>query len=239
MANQHTRRENRGAYKRWFDITVLVVAHLALLPIWLLLWAVIPILIWLGDRGSVFYRQQRVGKDGRLFTLLKFRTMVQHADRKGPAWTTAGDSRVTPVGGLLRKTALDELPEILNIWKGDMSLVGPRALEVKEQQSLEQQIPGFADRLQARPGLTGLAQIYDIKDDAYDKFHYDLEYLQRMSLWLDMRLLLLSVRNTLGFRWDRRSGKAAGTYKTPAAPTTEDGQPGATREGHGHGKGRL
>jgi len=208
-AENQVHKVERGAYKSWFDRTVLVMAHLLLLPLWLLLWTFIPLFIWLGDRGPVFFRQERAGKHGRVFTILKFRTMVSNADRMGPAWTTDADPRVTRVGKLLRRTALDELPEVLNIWKGEMSLVGPRALDVAEQGSLEESIPGFEQRLQVSPGLTGLAQIYDRSDNAYDKFRYDLSYLDRMSPWLDVRLLVLSVWNTLGARWDQRRGKAA------------------------------
>jgi lipopolysaccharide/colanic/teichoic acid biosynthesis glycosyltransferase len=133
--------------------------------------------------------------------------MVPDAEEIGAAWTMDQDPRVTKVGRLLRRTALDELPEVINIWRRDMSLVGPRALDVEEQRSLEKLIVGFEGRLKVRPGLTGLAQIYDPRDDAHEKFHYDLEYLQRMSPWLDIKLLILSVRNTLGVKWDRRSGK--------------------------------
>ena len=207
MIGNQARKATRDGYKSWFDVTVLVLAHVLLLPLWSLLWIIIPILIRLGDRGPIFYKQDRVGKGGQIFTVYKFRTMVLDADVMGAAWTMEEDPRVTRVGRLLRKTALDELPEVLNIWKGDMSLVGPRALDVAEQRSFEKLIIGFQDRLQVRPGLTGLAQIYDSKDDAHDKFRYDLEYLQRMSPWLDMKLLLLSVRNTFGVKWDRRSGK--------------------------------
>ena len=116
--------------------------------------------------------------------------------------------------------------------KGDMSLVGPRALDVAEQKSLEKLIDGFEDRLQVRPGLTGLAQIYDPKDDAHDKFHYDLEYLQRMSPWLDVKLLLLSVRNTLGIKWDRRSGKPVSPDGMPDPLPTGSRQQETTREHH-------
>lgn len=206
VAREHVAVSEAG-YKFLFDYSLLVVAHLLLLPLWLLLWTLIPLLIWLADRGPIFYRQERVGKDGKVFTLLKFRTMMPDADHIGPAWTTRGDPRITRVGKLLRRTALDELPEILNIWKGDMSFVGPRALDVEEQKGLEQQIPRFESRLKVRPGLTGLAQVYDRADDARNKFSFDLEYLQRMSPWLDTRLLLLSVWNTLTARWDQRSGK--------------------------------
>ncbi len=205
--NQDRNRDDRR-YKLWFDMAVLIAAHLLLFPLWALIWTVIPTLIWLGDRGPVFYRQKRVGKNGRIFTIVKFRTMVMEADRQGPAWTVDGDPRVTRFGRILRKSALDELPGLLSIWRRDMSLVGPRALDVEEQRTLEEQIPGFEGRLEVLPGLTGLAQVYDKTDDAQDKFRYDLEYIDRMGPWLDMRLLILSVFNTLGARWDRRGGKA-------------------------------
>lgn len=227
----------RDSYKAWFDLTVLVSAHLLLLPLWLLLWILLPTLIWLDDRGPVFYKQRRAGKDGKPFTVLKFRTMVSDADRKGPAWTTDGDPRVTRVGRLLRRTALDELPEMLNILRREMSFVGPRALDVEEQQSLEAQIPGFEKRLQVPPGLAGLAQVYDPSDDAYDKFRYDLIYLERMSPWLDAKLLLLSMRNTLGGQWDHRRGKPK-TLSPVTAPFEEGrGQGDALEGGHGNRDG--
>ena len=199
----------RGIYKRWYDITILVLSHTLLLPFWLLLWSVIPLLIWLGDRGPVFYKQERVGKDRRVFTVLKFRTMVTGADHQGPAWTTRDDWRVTRIGKVLRRTALDELPQILSIWKGDMSLVGPRPLNVAEQETLEQEIDGFAKRLSVRPGLTGLAQIYDRADNANDKFNYDLRYTRSMGPWLDTTLLTFSLWNTIVGRWDQRGGKVS------------------------------
>ena len=209
----------RGAYKLWFDLTILILAHVFLLPLWISVWVTITLVIWLEDRGPIFYRQKRVGKNGRVFTILKFRTMVPNADQRGPAWTTEGDPRVTRTGRFLRRTALDELPEIYNIWRRDMSLVGPRALGVGEQQELEQEVPGFAGRLQTLPGLTGLAQVYDLEDDADDKCRYDLEYVQRMSPWLDFKILIISVRNTLMGRWDRRSGKPREAAATPAEQT--------------------
>jgi lipopolysaccharide/colanic/teichoic acid biosynthesis glycosyltransferase len=214
MATEPAANLGRDSYKRCFDLIILGLSHVLVLPMWVLLWTFIPLLIWLGDRGPVFYKQKRVGRGGRVFTVLKFRTMILDAERQGPAWTTAGDLRVTRVGRLLRRTALDELPEILNIWKGEMSLVGPRALDVEEEESLERQIPGFESRLQVLPGLTGLAQLYDRNDDAFAKFRYDQEYLRRMGPWLDLKLLLLSLPNTLAARWDHRSGK-------PAQPKTE------------------
>jgi lipopolysaccharide/colanic/teichoic acid biosynthesis glycosyltransferase len=221
-----------GKYKTWFDLSVLIIAHAMLFPLWLLLWTAIPILIRLGDPGPVFYKQERVGKGGRVFSVLKFRTMVLDAESKGPAWTTEGDPRVTRVGRLLRRTALDELPELFNILKREMSFVGPRALDVEEQRSLERLIPGFENRLQVLPGLTGLAQVYDPADDAQDKLRYDSEYLQRMSPWLDMKLLVLSVRNTLWIKWDRRSGKTSDANVTSDSPSKCGQQQGAASEGH-------
>ena len=198
---------NRGYYKRGFDIIVLGLAHVFLSPLWLALWVVIPILIWLEDREPVFYRQERTGKDGQVFTILKFRTMVSDAESRGPVWSIEDDPRVTHIGKLLRRTGLDELPEVLSILKGDMSLVGPRPLPVEEQRLLERQIPGLAERLKVRPGLTGLAQTSDQYDDARTKLAYDLKYIEHMNPWLDLRILLVSVWNTLAARWDRRHGK--------------------------------
>ena len=122
-------RIRNGAYKRPFDLGILLFAHVLLLPLWVMLWPLIPIAIWLGDRGPVFYKQRRAGKDGRMFVVRKFRTMVPDADLKGPLWTVQGDTRLTKVGKILRRTALDELPELWSIFKGDMSFVGPRPLD--------------------------------------------------------------------------------------------------------------
>ena len=211
MQRQHSRQTDmlikEKAYKRPFDLSLLLFGLVLLLPLWLLLWTLIPIAIWLGDRGPIFYSQRRAGKDGRVFIVHKFRTMVPHADLKGPAWTIEGDLRLTRVGKILRRTALDELPELWSILIGDMSFVGPRPLDENEQNQLEDQIPGFRQRLMVRPGLTGLAQVYDPADLAVDKFKYDLEYLEHISPWLDGKLIVLSVLNSLGARWDRRSGK--------------------------------
>jgi len=203
-----TRASSYG-YKRPLDLVILFVAHLLLLPLWAALWLCIPLLVWLEDRGPIFYRQKRIGRHGREFEILKFRTMVPKADRIGPAWTKERDPRVTRVGRVLRKTALDDLPQVLAIWKGDMSFVGPRPLASKEHQQLVHEVPGFEARTQVRPGLTGLAQVYNRSDESHAKLQYDLEYIRRMSLWLDVKLIVLSVFNTASGRWDTRSGKAS------------------------------
>ena len=203
-------QSSKGRYKRPFDLAVLIVSHAALAPVFLLLWALIPLLIWLEDRGPVFYRQKRASKGGREVTVLKFRTMIPDADSQGRAWTVQDDPRVTKTGRFLRKTALDELPQVLSILKGDLSFVGPRALPLEEQSHLESEIPGFEERLRVRPGLTGLAQVYNRDDDARGKLRYDLEYIRRMNLILDIKLLALSLCNTILVRWDKRGAKAAG-----------------------------
>lgn len=200
----------KGRYKRPFDLFILIFSHILLAPLFLLLWTVVPVLVWLEDRDPVFYTQKRKGKDGRVFTLMKFRTMVRGAEHQGPRWTTERDRRVTRIGRILRRTALDELPELISVWKGDMSFVGPRPLDVGEHSLLEEKVAGFEERLLVSPGLTGLAQVYDREDSAEVKLKYDLEYMRRMNPLLDVELLLLSVRNTLLARWDRRMGKGPG-----------------------------
>jgi lipopolysaccharide/colanic/teichoic acid biosynthesis glycosyltransferase len=190
--------------KRAFDLAVLIAAHIVLLPVWALLWTVIPALIWLADRGPIFFRQQRAGVGGKPFTVYKFRTMVPGADRLGPARTAPGDSRITPVGKWLRRTALDELPQVIAIWQGKMSFVGPRALSAEEQKDLEEKDPDFALRLQVRPGLTGLAQVRNLADNPDEKLRFDLDYIHRMSLWMDVSLITRSAFNTVFARWDAR-----------------------------------
>ena len=98
MPLEQANDNQRGGYKVWFDLSILIVAHISLLPLWLVLWTVIPILIWLDDRGPIFFKQRRAGKDGKIITILKFRTMRPDADRTGPAWTTEGDPRITRMG---------------------------------------------------------------------------------------------------------------------------------------------
>ena len=197
-------------YKRPFDLTILLTAHLLALPIWALLWIGIPILIVLSDGFPVFYRQERIGRKGRFFYAFKFRTMVKNADVVGPPWTVPDDPRLTRVGRLLRKTALDELPQVINILKGEMSFVGPRPLDKQEHQNLCQQIPGFEKRLDLYPGLTGLAQIYTNREDSESKLFYDLKYASQMSLLLDVKLIFQSVWVTLRARWERQRNQLKG-----------------------------
>ena len=194
-------------YKRTFDLVVLITSHLIMFPIWLLLWTIIPLLIKIGDGGPVFYSQYRAGKDNKPFLYRKFRTMVPNAENIGLVWTTSNDPRITPIGKFLRKTAMDELPGVLSIWLGDMSLVGPRALPCREQEILEKEIKSFRDRLKVAPGLTGLSQVYNKEDENNLKLRLDMQYIETMSVVLDIQLILISVKNTIFARWDGRDGK--------------------------------
>ncbi len=173
------------------------------MPIWLVLWTVIPLLIWLEDRGPIFYTQRRMGKGGEEFHVLKFRSMVKGAEaHSGPVWASEGDPRVTRVGRLLRARGLDELPQVINMWKGDLSLVGPRPERPELFEEFAREVPDFPLRLQVRPGLTGLAQVYGrYATRPRDKLRYDLIYIKKMNWRLDLKLLFLSSLVTLRATW--------------------------------------
>jgi lipopolysaccharide/colanic/teichoic acid biosynthesis glycosyltransferase len=187
-------RRYLGAPKRALDLLVLLGAHAALAPLFFILWIAIPLAIVLEDGRPVFHTQDRFGKDGRRFKLYKFRSMrVRRASEPWPEDTQEGDSRVTRVGRFLRKTALDELPQVINIARGDISFVGPRALPIQMHLEDTQQEPRFPLRLQARPGLTGLAQVYLPRQcHPRRRLGYDLLYIRKASLGLDLRLIFLS-----------------------------------------------
>ena len=162
----------------------------------------------------MFFRQTRVGLGGRTFDALKFRSMVPDAEAQtGPVQATENDPRVTRVGRLMRATAMDELPQLWNIFVGDMSFVGPRPLRPGEVDvrgdgqlvSLDQ-IPGYEARHRIRPGLTGLTQVYASRDiSRTSKFRLDLVYLKRAGFWLDMKLILLSFWITGTGAWEKRN----------------------------------
>jgi lipopolysaccharide/colanic/teichoic acid biosynthesis glycosyltransferase len=198
--------------KRTFDVAVAGIGLFVSLP----LSVAIAIAVKLDDHGPVFYGQERVGRGGRRFRGWKFRTMVPDADaRFGPLQARGDDTRITRVGRVLRATAMDELPQLWNIVKGDMSFVGPRPLMPREIEvdgtgepvPLEH-VPGYRARHAITPGLTGLAQVYARRDVCRrHKFRYDLLYVRRRTFWLDLRLIALSVWITLRARWDRRHTK--------------------------------
>jgi lipopolysaccharide/colanic/teichoic acid biosynthesis glycosyltransferase len=180
------------------------------------LWALIAAAIKLDTSGPVFYGQARVGEGGRIFHVLKFRSMIVDAEKDvGPIVATEGDTRITRVGRVLRATAMDELPQLWNIFRGDMSFVGPRALRPEEididtagRPVALQAIPGFAARSAIPPGLTGIAQIYARRDvSRRQKFRFDRLYVRRQSMSLDLRLIVLSFWITARGTWEAREKK--------------------------------
>ncbi len=182
-------------YKRTFDVVLIIVGHLILFPVLVLLWTFVPLAIWLEDRGPVFYRQLRMGKGGREFTVVKFRTMIRDAERStGPVLTFSGDRRITRVGSALRFLYLDEVPQVVNILKGEMSLVGPRPERPVLMSRIMTGLPEFYLRLRARPGLTGLAQIRgSYNPPQVNKLRYDNLYIEQMSPLLDLKLIGLTL----------------------------------------------
>lgn len=183
----------RDGYKRTFDLACLAVIGVLLAPVWLALWIAIPLAIRLEDGGRVLYVQRRVGRHGRTFDIIKFRTMVEDAERfTGPVLASAEDSRTTRVGRVLRRFHLDELPQVLNILKGDMSLVGPRPERPELIERIKLDVPGFPSRFDVRPGVAGLAQARgSYHSHPRDKLRYDKLYIRTMSPLLDLKLIAL------------------------------------------------
>jgi lipopolysaccharide/colanic/teichoic acid biosynthesis glycosyltransferase len=198
--------------KRPLDIVLSLFMMLLSLPASLLIFLAIKA----EDRGRIFYRQERWGRNGIPFKALKFRTMIPDSDKVfGIKPAEENDSRITKVGKILRAMGLDELPQIVNIFLGDMSFVGPRSLAVGEIIKDEsgrvidyRGVPGFRRRLRARPGLTSIATIYIPKDSSpYRKFRYDLLYISKLSFLLDLRLILLSFWISFRGKWESRGRK--------------------------------
>lgn len=212
----------RRIIKRGIDITGALVGLVLTLPIWL----VLPFLIKLDSSGSVFYSQLRVGENrrrrsrrfhpedrveeqrrrdrrrenhlGKPFRMLKFRTMVTDAElSSGPVWAAKNDNRITRLGHIMRKMRLDEIPQFINILKGEMSLVGPRPERPVFVKDLSTKVTDYSNRLEVRPGLTGLAQVENGYDDSLEsvarKVEYDLQYIDQWSMWVDFKILCRTV----------------------------------------------
>jgi len=187
-----------AASKRLFDIILSIVGLIVGLPLMLLVGAAIK----LTSPGAALFHQVRVGHHGRLFTVHKFRSMQLDAEAAtGPVWSKAGDSRVIPIGAFLRRARLDELPQLWNVLRGDMSLVGPRPERPEFVAELTKQIPYYGQRHMVRPGVTGWAQVrytYGAsQEDALQKLQYDLFYIKNLSLALDVFILLNTVKTVL------------------------------------------
>jgi exopolysaccharide biosynthesis polyprenyl glycosylphosphotransferase len=174
--------------KRFFDIVLCVIAAVVFSPLMLIIAAAIK----LEDHGPVFYKQARVTRDGKVFDILKFRSMVEDAEQR-PA--TDDDDRITKVGHVIRATRVDELPQLFNIIKGDMSIVGPRPERIEHVKAYTEAIPEFEFRSKVKGGLTGFAQIYGkYNTSAYDKIKLDLMYIENYAFLLDVKLVLMTIR---------------------------------------------
>lgn len=208
QATPSIRTANDPPLKRTLDLALAGFMLFCSAPVWLLT----ALAIKLEDGGPVFYHQERWGRGGQIFRVRKFRTMVQNA---GLRQAERNDRRITRVGRFLRACGLDELPQLLNIWAGDMSFVGPRALAVGElvrspsgELVSYETVPGFWERLAVRPGLTGIATIYIPKDaPPRRKFRYDQLYIRQQSLLLDLWLIGLSFWISFRGKWETRERK--------------------------------
>lgn len=203
---------------KWpLEAALAVIGLVILLPVCLIVAAA----IWLDERGPIFVRQTRVGRGGVRFGVIKFRTMRPVGQRRIQRQANATDNRITRVGRVLRATALDEIPQLFNVVRGEMSFVGPRALlpqeievDPRSRYHRIEDVPNYHVRILVTPGLTGLAQVYAPRDiSRQKKFKYDALYVRRMSLGLDLRLIALSIFISLRGRWPRR-GRHAWQRKT-------------------------
>ncbi|MBQ4531012.1 MAG: sugar transferase [Lachnospiraceae bacterium] len=204
--------------KRILDILVSLVILIVCSPLML----IFATLIKLYDGGPVFYKQERLTQDGNIFMIYKFRSMRVDSEKEGARLAMKNDKRVTPIGNVLRKLHLDELPQILNILKGDMSIVGPRPERKEIADKYAKEIPEFPFRLKVKAGLTGYAQVYGkYNTTPYDKLKLDLYYIQNYSFFLDIKLILLTVKilfqkeNTEGVEsWQTTASKTEVTKDT-------------------------
>ncbi len=196
--------------KRALDIILSSLALIALSPIMIL----VAILIRAYDGGPAFYKQQRCTKDLKTFNILKFRSMVVDAEKDGPQPAVDNDKRITPIGKIIRSIRIDELPQLINILKGDMSIVGPRPERIEHVEMYSDEIPEFVNRYKVKGGLTGYAQVFGkYNTSAYNKLKMDLMYIQNYSLFLDFKLILMTVKilfkkeSTEGFDVKRKPKK--------------------------------
>lgn len=175
--------------------TLEIFIILLIFPFAIVLTLFFAFLIVLESQGGPFYSQTRLGKDGHIFKMYKLRSMYTDADKNGPLWTLANDNRITKVGRFIRKTHIDELPQLWNILKGDMSFIGPRPERPEIKEEFEKVMPNFNDRLIVKPGLTGWAQInggYELTPN--ETLNYDLYYINNKCLLLDLKIMVITAK---------------------------------------------
>lgn len=191
VKNQSEKGIIYNSYKRTFDVIASLIGLIVGIP----LIFIFGVLIKLEDNGPIIYKQERLGKDHKKFNVYKLRSMKTDAEKIGGAqWAKKNDDRVTKVGKFIRKTRIDEIPQLFNILKGDMSLIGPRPERPELTYKFNKEIPGFVNRLCIKPGLTGLAQVnggYDIS--AEEKLKWDMIYIKKRSIFMDINILFKTV----------------------------------------------
>jgi len=181
-----------SVFKRIFDLTISFTVLMILWPLWI----IIAVAVKMDSKGSVFYKQRRVGLDGKEFNLIKFRTMFMDAEKKtGPVWAKRKDPRVTRIGRILRRTSLDELPQLINVLKGEMSLVGPRPERPHFVEQFKEKVPKYLERHRVKSGMTGWAQVNGLRGNVpiEERTKYDIYYVENWSLFFDIKIILMTI----------------------------------------------
>jgi lipopolysaccharide/colanic/teichoic acid biosynthesis glycosyltransferase len=195
--SEPVRRASYAPVKRVLDVILVGLS----IVVWLPLALIVALIVRMDSDGPILYRQARVGRHGKLFTLTKFRTMVDNAEEEGPQFTLQDDPRITRTGRFLRKSRLDELPQLWGVLRGELSLIGPRPERPVFAEEFSREIPFYEARHLIRPGVTGWAQVnYGYADDqaeTIDKLTYDLFYIKHSSFWLDLHIVGRSIWTVL------------------------------------------
>jgi exopolysaccharide biosynthesis polyprenyl glycosylphosphotransferase len=190
-SNQGIKGNLYDIFKRIMDIILALIGLIIGIPLII----IFGIAIAVESPGGIFYTQDRLGKDGKVFKIYKLRSMVCNAEKNGAQWAEKDDPRVTKVGSFIRKTRIDEIPQLFNVLKGDMSIIGPRPERPIFTEKFNEEIPGFIDRLQVKPGLTGWAQVnggYDLTPR--EKWELDMYYIENRGVKLDMLIILKTIK---------------------------------------------
>lgn len=192
--NQETKASLYDVFQRIMDIFLALIGLIIGIPLII----VFGIAIVLETPGGIFYTQERLGKNGRTFKIYKLRSMVSNAEKNGAQWADKNDSRITKVGSFIRKTRIDEIPQLFNVIKGDMSIIGPRPERPIFTEKFNKEIPGFVNRLQVKPGITGWAQVnggYELTPK--DKWELDMYYIENKSIKLNLLIIFKTIKVVL------------------------------------------
>ena len=199
-------------FKRFMDIVLSIIGLIIISPILL----IVSLAIKIDSKGPVIFKQERIGKDGKVFKIFKFRSMVVGAEKMGTGvYSKKGDNRVTRVGKFIRMTSIDELPQLVNILKGEMSFIGPRPVLTYHPWKYEEYTPEQLKRFEVRPGVTGLAQIHGRKQVEWEKrIKYDVEYVEKLGLWLDIKIFFITIYKVLFMKDNENTEKTTNTKET-------------------------